>query len=413
METEIIEEVKNVPALRFPEFEGEWEVVDMIYLFPTITNGFVGTATPFYVESGVKYLQGKNIKENSISPNGLIFINQEFHNKQKKSQLSIGDLLMVQSGHVGECAVVTTEFVNANCHALLIAKPNNRPFSKFYSYFFYSPKGKKRIHKITTGNTIKHILASDLKNIEVPFPAFQEQQKVASFLLAVDDKIQQLTKKKSLLEKYKKGAMQQIFSQQIRFKDENGQEFPKWEEKTLGEVHKIYDGTHMTPKYVEEGIPFYSVEHVTADNFSNTKFISPEVFEKENKRVKLERGDILMTRIGDIGTSKYLSWDVKASFYVSLALIKQSKNSNSEYIDHYIKSAHFQKELHQRTIHVAFPKKINLGEIGNCIVKFPSIEEQNKIAIFLSSIDNKINLVSKHLEQTKQFKKGLLQQMFV
>ncbi|MFM6250287.1 MAG: restriction endonuclease subunit S, partial [Dolichospermum sp.] len=119
--------------------------------------------------------------------------------------------------------------------------------------------------------------------------------------------------------------------------------------------------------YQESGIPFYSVEHVTSNNFKDTKFIAKEVFEKENKRVKLEKGDILMTRIGDIGTPKYIDWDVEASFYVSLALLKQSKKINSLFLAHYIKTNLFQNELHQRTIHVAFPKKINLGEIGYCL----------------------------------------------
>ena len=169
----------------------------------------------------------------------------------------------------------------------------------------------------------------------------------------------------------------------------------------------------MTPDYQDQGIPFYSVEHVTNNNFSETKYISREVFEKENKRVKLEKGDILMTRIGDIGTPKYIDWDVGASFYVSLALFKQSKKINSLYLTHYIKSDSFQSELHQRTIHVAFPKKINLGEIGNCLVRHPCEKEQTKIANFLTAIDDKIIQAQAQLEAVKRYKKGLLQQMFV
>lgn len=217
----------------------------------------------------------------------------------------------------------------------------------------------------------------------------------------------------SLLEQYKKGCMQQIFSLVIRFKDDNGKVYPDWDLKKMKEVKKIYDGTHMTPNYQDTGIPFYSVEHVTANDFSKTKFINREVFEKENKRVKLERGDILMTRIGDIGTSKYIDWDVEASFYVSLALIKHSSNLDNSYLDQYIKSHGFQHELHKRIIHVAFPKKINLGEIGECLIRIPVLEEQQKIANFLSAIDTKINLVNTQLQQTRQFKKGLLQQMYV
>ena len=133
----------------------------------------------------------------------------------------------------------------------------------------------------------------------------------------------------------------------------------------------------------------------------------------KQKRVSLERGDILMTRIGDIGTCRLIDWDVKASFYVSLALIKTKKLTVSTFLAHFISSVYFQKELHKRTIHVAFPKKINLGEIGHCIVLLPSVKEQQKIADCLTALDKKIEAVAQQILHTEQFKKGLLQKMFV
>jgi type I restriction enzyme, S subunit len=153
----------------------------------------------------------------------------------------------------------------------------------------------------------------------------------------------------------------------------------------LGRLTKIFDGTRSTPNYVEEGVPFYSVEHLTANDFSRTKYISEDIFEKENKRERLVQGDILMTRIGDIGTAKHLNWDVRASFYVSLALVKSSPSFDSEYMTQYINSKIFRSELWKRTIHVAFPKKINLGEISNCLVAIPKLQEQQKIATVLYS----------------------------
>ena len=205
--------------------------------------------------------------------------------------------------------------------------------------------------------------------------------------------------------------MQQLFSRQLRFKDDNGQPFPDWEERKLGEVAYIYDGTHQTPEYVKHGIPFYSVEHVTSNNFNETKFISEKVFEKELKKIR--KGDILMTRIGDIGTARYIDWNVKASFYVSLALIRMHEKLNSKFFCHYFNANDFQRELWNRTIHVAFPKKINLGEIGECRITIPVHTEQTKIANFLSAIDEKINTAQQQIEKTESWKRGLLQQMFV
>jgi len=186
-----------------------------------------------------------------------------------------------------------------------------------------------------------------------------------------------------------------------------------WEEKRLGELSRIYDGTHQTPEYVKEGIPFYSVEHLTANDFSNTKYIAKEIFEKENKRVRLERNDILMTRIGDIGTARLIDWDVQASYYVSLALIKHSEKINSHFLSQYINSVGFQKELWKRTIHVAFPKKINLGEISECKLSVSSLPEQQKISTFLGAVDDWIGNLRLQKKNLEVYKKGMMQKIFL
>jgi len=195
---------------------------------------------------------------------------------------------------------------------------------------------------------------------------------------------------------------------QLRFPGFSG----VWRENRLGNIARIFDGTHQTPKYVENGIPFYSVEHITANQFDDTKYISEEVFERENMRVKLEREDILMTRIGNIGMAKYIDWNVNASFYVSLALIKKNESFNSKFLSQLIHSPNFQRQLWKRTIHVAFPQKINLGEIGKCESILPTKPEQQKIAAFLTAVDNKIEQLSKKQELLSEYKKGVMQQIF-
>ncbi|MDV3617255.1 hypothetical protein CMU80_07325 [Elizabethkingia anophelis] len=185
-----------------------------------------------------------------------------------------------------------------------------------------------------------------------------------------------------------------------------------WEVKEVKKIAKIYDGTHSTPNYVDYGIPFYSVEHITSNNFKNTKFISEEVFFNENKRVKLERGDILMSRIGDIGTAKYIDWDVNASFYVTLALFKKiTEKIDFKFITFSINSSVFAKELHKRTLHVAFPKKINLGDIGKCKIPLPPLPEQKKIADCLSTWDSAIEKQNALINALTDRKKALMQQL--
>ncbi len=186
----------------------------------------------------------------------------------------------------------------------------------------------------------------------------------------------------------------------------------QWPITKLNQHTRVYDGTHQTPNYVPEGIPFYSVEHVTANNFISTRYISEKAFEAEARRVQIENGDILMTRIGDVGTSVLVDWKVRASFYVSLALIKRSLNFNSAYINQYIKTSKFQRELWKRTLHVAFPIKINLGEIGESEISMPTLKEQQKIADFLTEVDQKVAALEKRLRLLKQYKQGVMQKIF-
>ncbi|HFZ8675830.1 TPA: restriction endonuclease subunit S [Staphylococcus aureus] len=182
----------------------------------------------------------------------------------------------------------------------------------------------------------------------------------------------------------------------------------EWEEKKLGEVAKIYDGTHQTPKYTNEGIKFLSVENIKTLNSS--KYISEEAFEKEFK-IRPEFGDILMTRIGDIGTPNIVSSNEKFAYYVSLALLK-TKNLNSYFLKNLILSSSIQNELWRKTLHVAFPKKINKNEIGKIKINYPKKQEQQKIGQFFSKLDLQIELEEQKLELLQQQKKGYMQKIF-
>ncbi|MDR7650777.1 restriction endonuclease subunit S [Staphylococcus argenteus] len=191
---------------------------------------------------------------------------------------------------------------------------------------------------------------------------------------------------------------------ELRFPEFEGE----WEEKQLGEVAKIYDGTHQTPKYTNEGIKFLSVENIKTLNSS--KYISEEAFEKEFK-IRPEFGDILMTRIGDIGTPSIVSSNEKFAYYVSLALLK-TKNLNSYFLKNLILSSSIQNELWRKTLHVAFPKKINKNEIGKIKINYPKKQEQQKIGKFFSKLDRQIELEEQKLELLQQQKKGYMQKIF-
>ena len=183
----------------------------------------------------------------------------------------------------------------------------------------------------------------------------------------------------------------------------------EWEEKKLGEVSEIYDGTHQTPRYTTDGIMFLSVENIKT--LKSNKYISEADFIKDFK-ISPQNGDVLMTRIGDIGTSNVVNSDGKLAFYVSLALIR-STQLDSNFLNTSISSINFQKELWSRTLHIAFPKKINKNEIGEVSILFPSITEQQAIGRFFQKLDKSISLQQEKLDKLKDLKKAYLNELFV
>lgn len=184
-----------------------------------------------------------------------------------------------------------------------------------------------------------------------------------------------------------------------------------WECRRLGEIAVIKDGTHQTPKYVSSGIPFFSVEHVTSGDFKNTKFITEAEHRFLTRSFKIEMGDILMTRIGSIGDCKLIDWEVEASFYVSLALIKVNKKFNAAYITHFSKSNFFQKEVELNSLQSAIPRKINLGPISNVRVLLPPIGEQRAITTVLSDVDALLDSLDHLLAKKRDLKQAAMQQL--
>ena len=179
-----------------------------------------------------------------------------------------------------------------------------------------------------------------------------------------------------------------------------------WKKSTIEKNAKVYDGTHQTPIYTKSGVKFVSVENIK-DLYSSDKYISVEDYYSDFKYVP-EINDILMTRIGDIGTPALVTKSEPLAYYVSLALLKEI-DLEPHFLYHYIQTAPFQKELWRRTLHVAFPKKINKNEIGDCAIFYPSTRcEQKKVALFLDGIEKRIKIQNKIIEDLKVLKKELM-----
>lgn len=236
----------------------------------------------------------------------------------------------------------------------------------------------------------KNIEWDVLLNQEIPVPNKLEQRTIGRFINNIDMIITLHQRKLEHLNLKKKALLQKLFPK-------NGERYPElrfpgftdaWEQRKLDEVCNVYDGTHQTPRYTNSGVMFVSVEDI--ETLESNKYITEEDFKSEFK-VFPEYGDILLTRIGDVGSANVILDEIKRAYYVSLALLKP-KNINSLFLLALLGSSSVQSEIWRRTLHIAFPKKINKNEINKVIVKQPSIPEQEKIGKLFFSLDQTITL---------------------
>lgn len=242
-------------------------------------------------------------------------------------------------------------------------------------------------------------------------PTLEEQKLIGEFIVSLDKNITLHQHKLDNLKLKKKALLQKLFPK-------NGECYPElrfpgftdaWEQRELAELCNVYDGTHQTPRYTNSGVMFVSVENIKT--LESDKYISEDDFKNEFK-IFPEFGDILLTRIGDVGSANIILDNIKRAYYVSLALLKP-KGVNSLFLLALLSSASVQSEIWKRTLHIAFPKKINKNEISKVIVSKPSILEQKKIGELIYALDQIITLHQRKLDHLQLQKKALLQQMFV
>ena len=197
----------------FEELTQQYTLKEMDELFSFIRNGFVGTVTPYFTDkdNGVRYLQGTNIHSGKITNDTVFYVSRDFNDKHRKNILKPEDVLVVQSGHVGECAVVGEKYAGANCHALIIMSNAGNCCSNYVAQYLNSDIGVQKIAAITTGNTIKHILATTISKITIPVPSLEKQRNVAAVLDLIDKHIDFENEILIQLMSYQQGLLQQLF----------------------------------------------------------------------------------------------------------------------------------------------------------------------------------------------------------
>jgi type I restriction enzyme, S subunit len=387
----------------------EWEARKLGELVAFRTGPF-GSALhkSDYTDDGVPVINPMHIIDGNLVPSRTMTISESAARQLSDFRLKAGELIIGRRGDMGRCAVLRSEHNGWLCGTgSMIVRPAGGVDADFLQRVLSSQPVIAAIEEASVGSTMINLNQATLGGLLVQCPPLPEQRAIAEALSDVDALIGALdgliAKKRDL----KQAAMQQLLTGQKRLPGFGGE----WEVKRLGEIAEIKDGTHQTPEYVENGIPFFSVENVTSGDFKNTKFISEQEHRFLTRSCKIEKGDILMTRIGSIGECKLIDWEVDASFYVSLALLKIRPGYCAAYIAYYSNSAAFKKEIELHSLQSAIPKKINLGQIANVRIAIPPFPEQTAIAEVLSDMDAEIAALERRRDKTRALKQGMMQEL--
>lgn len=374
--------------------------------------GWQGLKKSEYMSSGDYLLiTGTDFDNEQVNWKSCAYVSKARYEQDSNIKIRPQDILISKDGTIGKVAylgmIPKAGTLNSG---IFVIRANDRKIDQvFLSKIFMSFYFEEFLNRLVAGSTINHLYQKDFVKFCFPLPNSEEQVAIAAALSDVDSLISALTKKIEKKKAIKQGLMQQLLTGKKRLPGFND----KWKSMLLGDIAEVKDGTHQTPKYVKSGgKPFYSVENVTADDFKNVKHISLEEHKALTSNYRMEKGDVLMTRIGSIGCCKYVDWDVDASFYVSLALLKINEKYDSKFISYLSNIKSFKEEVMLNSLVFAIPQKINLGNISLIKVYIPTSKaEQTAISNILSDCDSEIAALEEKRDKYKEIKQGMMQQL--
>ena len=418
--------MKNVPNLRFKEFSEELEykklgeIVDYKKGYAFKSNN--------YCDSGTRIIKISDTSSNSIKDDDITCISDEKAVDYKEWQLQEDDIVVstvgsrppLYSSMVGKIILVPKRYQDSLLNQNLVRLRTNELSTQRYLYCCLNRKRYiKHIEGICRGNANQvSITLEDLFDYQLRLPSLVEQEKIASFLSLIDKKIELQTEKVEELKNYKKGIMQKIFSQELRFKDENGNEYPERKIGRLGEYLSNKGGTALE-KYVEdEGTHnFISIGNYSIDgNYIDT---GQRINLNDKTQEKLlNKNDLVMvlndkTASGDlIGSTILIDEDNKYIYNQRSERLICNSAISPDFCWVLLNSKMFRKKVFS-IAQGGTQIYVNFSSVKNLEIEFPHLKEQEKIAHFIFNLNTKLNKEQEKLDMLLTYKKGLLQQMFI
>lgn len=399
---------KILPKLRFPEFlnDVEWQQLLGNELFTQINNKNHDSNLPVLAIT----------QQYGAIPRDEIDYQVSVTKKSLSSYkvVEVGDYIISLRSFQG--GIEYSYFKGICSPAYIILRKKRDISEEYFKQFFKTERFIRQLQRNLEGLRDGKIVSySQFSELRLPTPSIPEQNKIADCFTTLDDLITAENQKLERLQAHKKGLLQNLFPAEgqtipaLRFPE--FQDAPEWKQRKLKNISPaVFDGTHQTPTYTTEGVPFFSVENLITGN--KNKFISHDDYLIATQKNKPEKGDILLTRIGQLGYTQVVTWDYEFSVYVTLAVIKSSDSFDSYYLHSFMQSSYYQNEIRKNALLIAVPPKINMDSLRETKVLLPKLQEQRKIATCLSALDDQITCQKSQIETLQAHKKGLLQQLF-
>lgn len=389
----------KIPKLRFPEFDGEWVKLKLDEVSDKIQDGT--HFSPVLLDFGnYKYVTSKNIRNGQLDLSDISYLSDDAHREiYKRCDVRLNDILLTKDGSATGTVCLNTldeEFSLLSSVAFIRGNPK-KASNQFIYQCIAGPMGQREILSSVAGQAITRITLTKLRNFQFFYPSLPEQHKIATFLTSIDARIQLLERKKAQLETYKKGVMQQLFSQRLRFKQEDGSEFPEWEEKRLGEVCYIVKGQQLNKEELSETGAYPCQNGGVEPSGYTTEFNTVE------NTITISEGGNSCGYINFMTTKFWCGGHCYALQLLSSDVL-------NVFLYQFLKNK--QSEIMRLRVGSGLPN-IQKGDIQKFLVSIPSLPEQRKIASFLGSLDAQIEAVGAQIGESKEFKRGLLQNMFV